>query len=311
MTATEFHSLADSAAADRQSFLYRESFLRTVKRYGLGTAYSLRKNGLRNLTPYWRRWLVECVHPQRELPDPHQPFDGNARVGLVYDLSVPTLTEAYRRGMFVGGHFGTLAWLSPPQRCVQFLDEFRMSKRLRRLMRKGQYSVTFDRDFEGVIKACAGRRPGRWHVTWITPRIMRAFADLYDAGFAHSIEVWNAEGELVGGGFGVGLGRIFFGESLFSREDHTSKLAAYALHWHLERWGYVLSDARTASPTMLDMGCRLIPRAEFIHCLAKNVRSGGKPGRWNIEADLNTVADWQPGGNQATAKPPRVGGGAR
>jgi Leu/Phe-tRNA-protein transferase len=239
--------------------------------------------------------LAECVHPQRELPDPEQPFDGDGRVGLVYDLSVPTITEAYRRGLYIGGHFGTLAWMSPPQRCVQFLNEFHMSKRLRALMRKGKYTVTFDRDFEAVIKACGDRRDGRWHLTWITPRIMRAFAALYDEGFLHSFEVWNATGALVGGGFGVALGRVFFGESLFSREDHVSKLAVYVLYWHLTHWGYVIGDAKTPSPTMLDMGSRSISRTEFIGCLAENAGSGGKAGRWNIEADLKAVADWQPG----------------
>lgn len=209
----------------------------------------------------------------------------------------PTLMAAYGRGLYIGGHFGTLAWLSPPQRCVQFLDEFRISKRLRRIMRKGLYTITFDRDFQGVIKACAGRREGRWHLTWITPHIMRAFAAMHEEGYLHSIEVWNQAGALVGGGFGIGLGRVFFGESMFCREDHTSKLAAYVLHWHLERWGYVFSDAKTPSPPMLEMGCRMIPRAEFIRCLARHAHSGGKAGRWTVEADLKTVADWQPGAN--------------
>ena len=119
----------------------------------------------------------------------------------------------------------------------------------------------------------------------------------------HSIEVWNAEGALVGGGFGIAFGRVFFGESMFSREDHTSKLAAYVLHWHLEKWGYLLSDARTPSPTMLDMGCRMIPRAAFIDCLAENAYAGGKAGRWKIEAGLKEVADWQPGGMASSPAP--------
>jgi leucyl/phenylalanyl-tRNA--protein transferase len=297
MTVTELHGLANCPASEQNSSLNQQSFSHTLMRYGMATAYTLAKNGPRNLMPYWRQWLVECFRPQRELPNPESPFDGHARVGLVYDLSVPTLMEAYRRGMYLGGQIGTLAWMSPPQRCVQFLNEFRMSKRLRRLMRKGQYTVTFDHDFERVLKACAGRRQGRWHVTWITPRIMRAFTALHDKNFAHSVEVWNSAGELVGGGFGVALGRVFFGESLFSREDHTSKFAAYLLHWHLDHWGYVLTDARTPSPTMMDMGCRMISRTEFIRCVAENSRSGGKPGRWAIEADLEKVADWQPRGS--------------
>ena len=295
MTTTELNSITGFHTTGRQSFPFQELPWRTVMRVGLGSAYSLRKNGPRNMLPYWRRWLAECVQPRTALPDPQQPFDGGARVGLVYDLSVPTLTEAYRRGMFLGGQFGTLAWLSPPQRCVQFLDEFRMSKRLRRVMRKDQYHVTFDRNFEGVIEACAARREGRLPVTWITPRIMRAFAALYDQRLLHSFEVWNNWGKLVGGGFGVALGKVFFGELMFSREDHVSKFGVYLLFWHLSHWGYVLSDARTPSPTMLDMGARLIPRAEFIDRLAENAYADDKPSRWTPEVDLKVVADWQPG----------------
>ncbi len=132
-------------------------------------------------------------------------------------------------------------------------------------------------------------------MTWISPRIIRAFAALHERRHLHSFEVWNASGALVGGGFGVALGKVFFGESMFSREDHVSKLGAYLLHWHLAHWGYVLSDARIASPTVLDMGARLIPRAEFLRYLSKNAYTGGKAGRWTTEADLKVVADWQPG----------------
>ena len=102
---------------------------------------------------------------------------------------------------------------------LSFLPSSTSARRLRRLMRQGRYRVTFDRDFEGVIKACAGRRPGKWQVTWITPRIMHAYAELHDAGYAHSFEVWNSDGELVGGGYGVALGGAFITELQFARES--------------------------------------------------------------------------------------------
>ncbi|MGE5151479.1 MAG: leucyl/phenylalanyl-tRNA--protein transferase [Rhodospirillaceae bacterium] len=295
MAVTELNSVTDSAAAEQRSSQFQESLLQTVTHCALSAAYSLRKNGLRHLLPYWRRWLAECVLPRRELPDPEQPFDSNGRVGLVYDLSVPALTAAYQRGIYTAGHFGTLAWMSPPQRCVLFLHEFHMAKRLRQFMRQGHYTVTFDRDFEGVITACAGRRQGRWHVTWITPRIMRAYAALRENGCVHSFEVWNSKGELVGGGYGVALGRIFFTESQFSHEDNTSKLGFSVLNWHLARWGYILNDGKNPTPTILNMGFRSIPRTEFLRCLADNVGSGGNARRWETEADPMTVAKWQPG----------------
>jgi leucyl/phenylalanyl-tRNA---protein transferase len=302
MALKALNSLTDSAVAERRSFLFQESFLQTATNVGLSAAYSLRQNGLRGLMPYWRQWLTECFLPRRGLPNPEEPFDGDASVGLVYDLSVPTLLAAYQRGLFIAGHFGTRTWTSPPQRCVLYLDEFHMAKRLRQLMRQGLYTVTFDRDFEGVMKACAGRRKGRWHITWITPPIMRAFAALHDEGYVHSFEVWNTKGELVGGGFGVALGRIFFTESQFSREDNTSKLGFSVLNWHLSRWGYMLNDGKNPTQTILKMGFRSIPRAEFLHSIADNIRSGGKVGRWEIEADLQVVAKWQPGAALSAAE---------
>ena len=283
-----------SVLARSRDTLFHETPFETLERVTLGIARALKVHGVRGLTSYWRRWLSECVVPQRVLPDPERPFDGHARVGLVHDLSAPTLVAAYERGLFTAGHCGTLAWMSPPQRCVLFLNEYHIAKRLRRLMRQGHYTVTFDRDFEGVIKACAGRRQGRWHVTWITPRIMRAYAALYDEGYVHSFEVWNTTGVLVGGGYGVALGRIFFTESQFSHEANTSKFGFSVLNWHLVRWGYVLNDGKDPTPTILDMGFRSIPRTEFLRCLAENAGSGGKAGHWEVEADPKSVADWQP-----------------
>jgi leucyl/phenylalanyl-tRNA--protein transferase len=189
-----------------------------------------------------------------------------------------------------------------------FFDEMHVAKKLRRQMRQGRYTVTFDRDFEGVIKACAGRRDGKWHVTWITPKIMRAYADLFDAGFVHSFEVWNEAGELVGGGYGVALGRVFFTESQFSREPNTSKMGFTVLNWHLAKWGFRLNDGKWPTPTILDMGFRPIRRKGFLAELARATRRPGKAGPWTVEADLTTVAAWQPeAGAAADAPPPRRG----
>jgi len=165
---------------------------------------------------------------------------------------------------------------------------------LRRELRRGRYTVTFDRDFEGVIAACAGRRSGRWHLTWITPRIMHAYAELFDAGHAHSFEVWNEAGELAGGGYGLALGGSFVTESQFSREKNTSKLGFTALNFHLARWGFAFNDGKQMTPTCHDMGFREIPRQEFLARLAQAEQAPGKSGRWQVEADLAAVADWQP-----------------
>jgi leucyl/phenylalanyl-tRNA--protein transferase len=256
-----------------------------LKRVGFSAAYSLKKNGIGGLWPYWRRWLTELVNPQLQLPDPNQPFDQDGSVGLVRDLSVRTLLEAYRRGIFTAGHFGTLTWTSPPERCVLAPEEARVNKNVRRLMRQNRYRVTFDRAFERVIHACAGRRKGRFHMTWITPRIMRAYAALYDAGNVHSFEIWNEKGDLVGGGYGVAIGRAFFTESQFSLESNTSKYGFAVLNWHLRQWGYGMNDGKNSTPTLLEAGCRMIPRAEFQTQLQTLAAMPGRRGRWSVEAD--------------------------
>ena len=181
---------------------------------------------------------------------------------LCTTLSVDTLVEAHRRGIFTFAHFGPLKWMAPPERCVLSFADFHMSKRLRSRLRQNRFHVTFDRDFEGVIKACAGRRDGKWHLTWITPQIMRAYCDLHDAGYAHSFEVWNGDGALVGGGYGVAVGGAFTIESQFTRESHTSKIGFAMLNWHLAKWGFLLNDNKGPTRNTLEMGFEVVPRAD-------------------------------------------------
>ena len=312
-----FHplQLTEAVAADqrtpRRAELFRETPLETLERWALGTAWALKPGRIGGLPGVARTWLADLVAPRRGLPDPERTLEQPPGLcGMVHDLSVPTLTEAYRRGLFTFAHFGPLKWFSLPERCVLFFDELHVGKTIRKVLRQGRYRVTFDRDFEGVIKACAGRRDGKWHVTWITPRIMRAYADLYDAGHVHSFEVWNEAGALVGGGYGVSLGRAFFTESQFSLESNTSKIGFTMLHWHLAQWGYVLNDGKWVTPTIRDMGFRVIPRAEFLAHLTEHAHAGGKPGRWHVETDLKTVAAWQSKGEPEKTQTKAVRGAA-
>ena len=172
--------------AARRAALFRETAIERIERVVLGIARTLKLPHRRELPPLARLWFSELVAPRPGLPDPELTQDESEFAGMVHDLSVQTLVEAYQRGLFPSAHFGPLKWRSLAQRSVLFFDEFHIAKRLRRTMRQDHYSVTFDRDFEGVITACAGRREGRWHITWITPRIMHAYAELFDAGHVHS-----------------------------------------------------------------------------------------------------------------------------
>ena len=284
--------IRDQVAA-RRAMLFRETPQERLERWALGTAWAVHPRRIGNLPALARLWATELVAPQSGLPDPERTLNPAGLVGMVHDLSVPTLVEAYRNGLFTFTHYGPLKWLSPDERCVLFFNEMHIAKRLRRQIRQARYTVTFDRDFEGVIMACAGRRDGKWHVTWITPTIMRAYADLFDAGHVHSFEVWNEAGVLVGGGYGVAVGRVFFTESQFSREPNTSKIGFTVLNWHLAQWGYRLNDGKWPTPTIVEMGFGMIRRQAFLAELAGAAHAAGKDGRWQVETDLRTVADWQ------------------
>ena len=269
---------------------FRETFAERLERIALGTAWALKPNRIDAL-PILARL---CLRGRGTLPDPRASDHESGLVGLVGDFSSETLLAAYAQGLYPFAHVGPLKWISTPARTVLLLDEYHMGKRLRRLMRQERYRVTFDQDFAGVIRACAGRREGKWHVTWITPRIMRAYGALFEQGHVHSFEVWNEAGALVGGGYGLALGRVFYTESQFSHEDNTSKLGFSVLNWHLAQWGYVLNDGKSMTPTIREMGFREIPRDEFLELLARYTPTGGKPGRWAVETDTKTVAAWEP-----------------
>ena len=279
----------------RRDLLFRETALARFQRWVLGTAWALKPSRISGLPALGRMWLDHLKAPSRALPHPGDALANPPGLcGFVRDLSVDTLIEAHRRGLFTFAHFGPLKWMAPPERCVLNFGDFHMSKRLRSRLRQNRFQVTFDRDFEAVIKACAGRRQGRWHLTWITPQIMRAYSDLHDAGYAHSFEVWNNDGELVGGGYGVAVGGLFTIESQFTRKSHTSKIGFAMLNWHLAKWGFVLNDNKGPTRNTLEMGFETISRAEFQARLAVAMRLPDRRGKWQVEPDLATVAQWQP-----------------
>jgi leucyl/phenylalanyl-tRNA--protein transferase len=287
--------LAAARGTDRRSALFRESLADRLARWTLGTAWSLmpeRVSGLPNLA---RLCLTEFMAPDYALPDPERALDNPPGLaGIVHDLSLPILLAAYRRGLYPLAHIAPLKWWSPPQRSVLSFKDFHISNNLARLMRQDRYIVTFDRDFERVIATCAGRRQGRWHLTWITPRIMHVYAEAFDAGHAHSFEVWNKAGDLVAGGYGIAYGGAFTGESQFVHEANASKVGMAVLAWHLAKWGFRFFDGKLIGPLWTSLGCREVPRPEFLARLAEAVRLPGKPGRWQVETDLETVSRWQP-----------------
>ena len=288
-------TLTRSAGADRRAVLFRESLADKAERLLLGLAWSLVPSRIGGLPHLWRLCFDELLAPDYALPDPERALENPPGLaGIVHDLTLPSLLAAYRRGLYPWAHIAPLKWWSPPQRSVLLFKDAHISNNLRRLMRQDRYTVTFDRDFEAVIAGCAGRREGRWHLTWITPRIMRVYAEAFDAGHAHSFEVWNGAGKLVGGGYGIASGASFSSESQFALESNASRIGMTVLNWHLAHWGFRFNDGKLTGPLWQTMGFREIPRRDFLARLAETVRLPAKIGRWQVETDLATVSHWQP-----------------
>ncbi|NBA96794.1 leucyl/phenylalanyl-tRNA--protein transferase [Pseudomonas sp. R5(2019)] len=178
------------------------------------------------------------------------------------DLSAERLVQAYRHGCFPWFEEGQpILWWSPDPRTVLFPDELHVSRSLRKLLRQGRYQVSFDQDFEAVIHACAAPRDYAGG-TWITSAMQTAYLKLHEQGFAHSVEVRDGN-ELVGGLYGLAMGKLFFGESMFSRTDNASKFGFATLVEHLREAGFVLIDCQMPTHHLHSLGARAISRAEF------------------------------------------------
>ncbi|MGE8497554.1 MAG: leucyl/phenylalanyl-tRNA--protein transferase [Pseudomonas sp.] len=186
------------------------------------------------------------------------------------DLSPERLVQAYRHGCFPWFQDGQpILWWSPDPRTVVFPDELHVSRSLRKVMRQAAYRVTFDQQFAAVIDACSGPRTYA-DGTWITQAMRDAYLELHTRGIAHSVEVWRGE-ELVGGLYGLAMGQLFFGESMFSRADNASKVGFVTLVEHLKTSGFVLIDCQMPTQHLHSFGARPINRDEFAHYLAKHL----------------------------------------
>lgn len=211
-------------------------------------------------------------------PPAHLAEDGLLAVGG--DLSRERLLRAYAEGIFPWYSPGDpLLWWSPDPRAVLLPEEFRLSRRDLRYLRRAGFTVSLDRDFAAVITAC-GEIPRRHEKgTWITPEMRAAYIDLHEAGLAHSFEVRCGD-ELVGGLYGVSLGRCFFGESMFSRVDHASKAALAALVEFARRRNFHFIDVQFQTPHLARFGVREISRREYLRRLEKALRRPNLKSSW-------------------------------
>ena len=183
------------------------------------------------------------------------------------DLSPARLLAAYARGIFPWFEAGQpILWWSPDPRCVLRPDRLHVSRRLRQQLRNSRAELRFNTAFANVIRACAGKRRSQ-QGTWITGDMVSAYEHLHREGWAHSIEIWDSD-ELVGGLYGLCIGRVFFGESMFSGQPNTSKMALLGLTRHMLSTGLELLDCQVASPHLFTLGAELMPRPAFSAFLA-------------------------------------------
>ncbi|HFD79440.1 MAG TPA: leucyl/phenylalanyl-tRNA--protein transferase [Gammaproteobacteria bacterium] len=208
--------------------------------------------------------------------------DGLLAVGG--DLSPQRIFNAYRHGIFPWYSDGQpILWWSPDPRSVLLPERLKISRSLRKTLRRGRFRVTLDKAFEAVIAACAAPRRDS-DGTWITAEMAQAYRRLHHLGVAHSAECWNGE-RLVGGLYGLAIGRVFFGESMFSRESDASKTAFAFLVRQLRAWGFRLIDCQVHSPHLASLGAEQLARAEFVARLEDLCAQAPDVHDWRRDAD--------------------------
>ena len=215
---------------------------------------------------------------------PRDPFPPVARAlkepnGLLAvggDLSLERLLDAYRQGIFPWFSRGEpILWWSPDPRMVLYTGELKVSRSLAKNLRNKGYELRIDTAFREVIKGCANRKE-----TWLSRPMQAAYLALHQSGYAHSFETWR-EDDLVGGLYGVAIGRMFYGESMFSSATDASKVALVGLVRALVARGFPMIDCQMKTPLLASLGGREIPRAAFLRALAALVNYAESPGKWS------------------------------
>jgi leucyl/phenylalanyl-tRNA--protein transferase len=228
--------------------------------------------------------------PLLSMSDPFPPVDRalddpNGLLAAGGGLGVSRLLDAYARGIFPWFNDGDpVLWWCPDPRMVLAPERIHVSKSLARRLRRHDYELSIDRAFPAVLEACAAPRRDDGG-TWLVPSMLRAYSRLHEDGLAHSIEVW-MDGELAGGLYGVSLGRMFFGESMFTRRTDGSKIAIVALATQLARWGYPMIDCQMRTVHLASLGATEIPRRQFVQLVDRLVREPGAATPWRFDDEV-------------------------
>jgi leucyl/phenylalanyl-tRNA--protein transferase len=208
------------------------------------------------------------------------PTDEEGVVGLGGNLSPGMLLSAYRQGVFPWFQSGPPVWWNPDPRFVIFPDELPVSASMRKVIRRGSFRLSLDRGFREVMLGCAASRGKGRRGTWINRAMIEGYVRLHELGLAHSVEVWQ-DGELCGGLYGVSLGALFFGESMFARASNASKTAFIALGLLLASNDFQLIDSQVYNQHMASLGGRDIPRLDYLERLARGLRAPTRRGGWH------------------------------
>jgi len=202
------------------------------------------------------------------------------------DLRPERLLAAYRGGIFPWPSEGyPLLWHAPAERCVLAPSLLRVPRTTRKVLKHQPYEVRLDTAFREVMTACGEILRPDQDGTWITDEMLEQYTALHQMGYAHSAEAW-LDGRLVGGLYGISLGKAFFGESMFALEPNASKVAFVTLTRQLERWGFHFIDAQVETPLLASFGAALVPRRVFQQMLAQALQTPDRLGPWLVDADL-------------------------
>lgn len=217
-----------------------------------------------------------------EFPPPHLASEeGLLAVGG--DLSQKRLLLAYRMGIFPWfSNNEPILWWSPDPRLVLYPHEFKISKTIKKIIKKDVFKVTMDLAFNEVINQCAQVRLKKNQGTWIVKDMIDAYCNLHESGFAHSVEVWQG-GDLAGGLYGVSLGKCFFGESMFTRVSNASNIGLVKLLEHLKKLSFDMIDCQVATEHLTRFGARQIPRIRFLNQLEKSLKAPTIKGKWDYK----------------------------
>ncbi len=226
---------------------------------------------------------VEISRRDLEFPDPDEA-DESGLLAIGGDLSIERLKLAYSKGIFPWYEDGMpILWWSPDPRMVLYPEKMIISHSLKQSIKKKQFKVTIDTAFEKVIKNCSKTSRKGEKGTWITRDMQNAYIRLHEAGFAHSAEAW-LDGELVGGLYGVALGKAFFGESMFHHVTNASKVAFHHLVDKLASWNFKIIDAQVYTNHLESLGGEMIPRREFIQILEGALKTEDITGSWEMRS---------------------------